>query len=149
MKKERALWFQAETLGIPNYISRNGVQIDNCCPDYHSVFDQVFVLADLSIDKSQPWIGKVGGYLFFKGTLASTDQIGRAMSFIYIAKDYEMVELRSVLVKDFSHADVSLSFESERCFMDYWKRNKYTKRLLLWVVFLLIVLIFIILKIVI
>jgi len=87
-----------------------------------------------------PWVKKVEGYHFIKGSLTSRDQAGRIMTFVYCSDTYSRKEFSKLLSYDLEQAGISQDTESELAIKEYVRKGEKMSNIILLSSVLLILL---------
>jgi len=139
----RVLHFQARNSADPEEIYINGEKA-SIQEDVKKALDKIVNLTNAAYSKKSPWIGHLNGYVYCKGTLNNTDELGRPMTFSYCTSDVSRKNVAEVLKNDLKIAGLELDKASEDCFDTF--SNSNFPSFFLYALIVLIIALFFILK---
>jgi len=117
------LMYQSANLSDEEYISVNGKRVHDA--EANNVVKEILAIASSHSNESSPWAGINGNTFFMKGFFNAKDEIGRQMTFLYIAKaessrvlKENYADLRLALKEELAKCCLILSEDSEKCLSD-------------------------------
>jgi len=147
------LMYQSANLSDEDYISVNGRRVHDA--EANNIVKEILAIASSHSDESSPWAGITGNTFFMKGFFNASDEIGRKMTFLYVAKaensrvlKENRENIRLALKEELAECDLTLSEDSEICLSDnktFCKSLSHAK-ICVALIILLALLIFIITK---
>lgn len=111
--------------------------------------EEMQTIGDLSFNAGKhksPWLGRVDGYIFFKGFFGNKDDKGNEMSFSYCVKATTLKEAKAIFLSDINKNGYRLSAETQKCLESSQKLNYKTIGIVAMIIVLLVMLLITILR---